>query len=169
MKIHTQNRIPKLPEINKSIIEKIANVNVVETKSDINKISISKAFSYKASDGDIVKKRMFDNISVVEIDIDEKNINSLELICETNINSTPTTSRRIIKLEGNLCDVATITLGYYRKYENDFLALNAKGIRQTYEQNNKIVYQSLIKCSPENKELVLNLIRSLKIPMIEQF
>lgn len=169
MIIQIHNRAPKLPEISKSIIEKI-NVSKNDIAPIADKIITAKEFSYKASDGDIIRKKIIDGISVVEIEISDNNISDLELLCETNISipNTPTT-RRIIKIEGNMCDVAVITLGYYRKYENDFLALNAKGQRQTFEQNNKIVYQSLIKCSPENKELVLNLIKSLKIPIIEQF
>jgi len=164
--IHIQNRPPKFPEISKSIIEKIN----VKSDTQPDKVFIAKEFEYKASDGDIVRKKIVDGISIIEIELSENNILNLETLCENNFNTTiTTTTRRTIKLEGNLCDVAMITLGYSRKYENELLQLSAKGIRMTHEKDGKTIYNALIKCPPENKDLVLALIRSLKIPMIEQF
>lgn len=167
-KIHIQNRAPKLPEISKSII---AQINVSETP---DKIITAKEFSYKASDGDIIRKRIIDGISIIEIELSETNISNLELLCETNsFNTTTTTTRRThIKLEGNLCDVARMTLGFYRNYlinDTELNALGLKGIRTTYEVNGKTIYESLLKCPPENKDLIISHIKKIGKPVIEWF
>jgi hypothetical protein len=179
-----QIRTKQSPEIARDIVlatarlsEKVKTLNVSD-KSDIKAISVVKGvfngmnndipvnFAYVDSNGDMVKiSNLSNGTKLIEIEPCEATL-EYEAKLYDNVSDDEKTStgvtRQRIKLDSNLVDLCLVSLGFYRNY---LQSLDIKGERKTHQdENNKTIYQTLIKCKQEDIEKTTKLIKSFNKP-----
>jgi len=180
-----QVRTKQSPEIARDIVlatarlsERVKSLNVTSS-SEAKAISVVKGlyngvegnipvnFAYVDSNGDTVKiSNLSNGTKLIEIEPCEATLEYEAKLYENVGSDDEKTStgitRQRIKLDSNLIDLCLVSLGFYRNY---LQALDIKGERKTHQdENNKTIYQTLIKCKQEDIEKTTKLIKSFNKP-----
>jgi hypothetical protein len=181
-KVSTKKRAEIDVSISKNIISSVnATTNEVVQRSVLKNVfmgannDIPVSTMYVDSEGDIVKIGICGNSHIVEIELSEANLKHIEQVCDMNVTDDKISSgitRKRVQLDSSNIDICRVTLGLWRNYISKhatIIALNVQGIRETYTMNDKVIYETTIKCKAEHKQQVIDIIRSYNKTVIEWY
>ena len=172
MNIKINTRVRKKPEIAENILKNVSNdgnglvaIKTIPNEFNGDKSDIPVNVSYVSSDGDIVKISKLTNTTLVEFDLDPKNIP--EVIDEPSSKRTINT-RTKIKFSGDEVELCKINYGYARKFfiHKVFNGVEIDSIikyepRNYKNEKNKTIYEGILTCVKENLDIAKDLISNV--------